>query len=60
MMIHKSVDLQIYDLLFEAFNAYRIPNLIRFSVEFWTNIYCNRQSLRIYIVVKVFGFKILT
>ena len=52
-----SVCLHIHDSLIDVLIAYHIPNLIRFSLEFWTSTYNNRQPLRIYNKVRVFGLK---
>ena len=50
-----SVCLHIHDSLIDVLIAYHISNLIRFSLEFWTSTYNNRQPLRIYNIVTVFG-----
>ncbi len=48
----------IHDSLVPVFIAYRIANLMGFSVKFWTNIYSIRQPLRIYNIVIVFVLKL--
>ena len=50
-----SVCLHIHDSLIDVLIAYYIPNLIRFSLEFWTSTYSNGHPLRIYNIVRVFG-----
>ena len=54
-----NVCLHIHDSLVDVFIAYRISNLIGFSVKFWTNTYSNRQPLRTYSIVVVLGLEIL-